>query len=96
VKPLRLPARSPNLNAFAERFVRTIKEECLDRMILFGENVLRRAIENFCAHYHTERTHQGIGNRLIDPDENVGQTVGEVVCEERLGGLLKHYRRQAA
>ena len=66
-KPLRLPARSPNLNAFAERFVRTIKEECLDRMIFFGENMLRRAVANFVAHYLAERNHQGLDNRLIEP-----------------------------
>jgi putative transposase len=96
VKPLRLPARSPNLNAFAERFVRTIKEECLDRMIFFGEKMLRHAVQNFCAHYHRERNHQGLDNRLIEPEEGVGQTTGQVVCDNRLGGLLKYYRRNAA
>jgi transposase InsO family protein len=55
VKPLRLPARSPNLNAFAERFVRSIKEECLDRMIFFGETTLRHALGEFVVHYHVER-----------------------------------------
>jgi transposase InsO family protein len=96
VKPLRLPARSPNLNAFAERFVRTVKESCLDRMVLFGEKMLRHAISEFVAHYHTERNHQGIENQLIEPDENVGQGAGDIVCDERLGGLLKYYRRKAA
>src|SRR5258708_6114239 len=57
VKPLRLPPRSPDLNAFAERFVRTIKEECLDRIIFFGENMLRHAVKEFAAHYHRERNH---------------------------------------
>ncbi len=96
VKPLRLPARSPNLNAFAERFVRTIKEECLHRLIFFGEKSLWRAVEQFVAHYHRERNHQGLENRLIEPNANVGSTIGDVVCEERLGGLLKYYCRKAA
>ena len=68
VKSVKLPPRSPNLNAYAERFVRTIKESCLDRMILFGEDSLRKSIQEFTAHYHTERHHQGLGNRLIMPD----------------------------
>lgn len=96
VKPLRLPARSPNLNAFAERFVRSIKSECVGRMIFFGEKMLRHAVTHFCAHYHRERNHQGLGNRLIQPDTAVGQTTGEIVCDERLGGLLKYYRRKAS
>ncbi len=96
VKPLRLPARSPNLNAFAERFVRTIKSECVSRMIFFGEAMLRHAVTSFCAHYHGGRNHQGLANRLIEPDDNVGRVAGEIVCDERLGGLLKYYRREAA
>jgi len=67
VKSVKLPPRSPNLNAHAERFVRTIKESCLERMILFGEESLRKAIHNFVAHYHTECNHQGLANRLISP-----------------------------
>ena len=96
VKPLRLPPRSPDSNSYAERFVRSIKEECLNRMIFFGEGMLRHAIKNFVVHYHRERNHQGLGNRLIAPDDGVGRTSGEVVCDERLGGLLKYYRRKAA
>ena len=65
VKPVRCPVRAPNCNAFAERFVRSIKDECLDRMILFGEASLRRALREYVAHYHTERNHQGVGNRLL-------------------------------
>ena len=68
VESVRLPPRSPNLNAHAERFVRSIKESCLERMILFGEESLRTAISNFVAHYHTERNHQGLANRLISPE----------------------------
>jgi transposase InsO family protein len=94
VKPLRLPARSPNLNAFAERFVRTIKEECLDRMIFYGENMLRRAVTEFASHYHRERNHQGLDNELI-----VGMSPsaadGHVSRRSRLGGLLNYYERAA-
>ena len=90
VKSVRLPPRSPNLNAFAERFVRTIKEECLDRMILVGEGSLRRATAQFCEHYHEERNHQGLGNKIIDPDFGSGDE-GEVKCRQRLGGLLRYY-----
>jgi hypothetical protein len=67
VQVVGLPPRSPNLNAYAERFVRTVKELCLDRMILVGEASLRRALCEFAAHYHHERNHQGLGNRLIVP-----------------------------
>ncbi|UCC32736.1 MAG: transposase [Phycisphaerales bacterium] len=96
VKVVRLPARLPNLNAYAERFVRTIKESCLGRMIFFGEDSLRRAISEFVGFYHHERNHQGLGNRLIDPREEFGLTDGPVACRERLGGLLRYYYRQAA
>ena len=96
IEPVRLPARSPNLNAYAERFVRSIKEECLDRMIIFGEGSLRRAISEYLAHYHQERCHQGLGNRLIEPVGHIGRCDGEVRCSERLGGMLRYYHRQAA
>src|SRR5918994_3936615 len=98
VKCLRLPARSPNLNAFSERWVRSVKSECLSKLILFGESSLRRALTNFCEHYHAERNHQGKGNKLLFsrsvPAEPFGQ--GTVRCQERLGGLLKYYHREAA
>ena len=96
VKAVRLPPRSPNLNAYAERFLRTIKESCLNRMIFFGESSLRTAINEFLTHYHHERNHQGLANRLIDPGENVGVTEGSIACRERLGGLLRYYYRPAA
>jgi transposase InsO family protein len=64
---VKLPPRSPNLNAYAERFVRTIKENCLEQMIFFGQESLRNSIREFIAHYHRERNHQGLGNRLITP-----------------------------
>ena len=80
-------------NAFAERFVLSIKSECLRRMIFFGERSLRRAISEYVAHYHQERAHQGLGNERIERVVAVGD--GEVVCSERLGGMLKCYRRAA-
>ena len=92
----RWQANSPNLNAYAERFVRSIKESSLNRMIFFGENSLRNAINEFVDFYHHERNHQGLGNRLIDPGEGVGTTTGSVACRQRLGGLLRCYHRQAA
>jgi putative transposase len=96
VESVRLPPRSPNLNPHIERFMRSIKEECLLQMIFFGEKMLRTAIRQFLEHYHAERNHQGLGNQLIDPGEEVGQSLGEVQCRERLGGLLRYYYRDAA
>jgi putative transposase len=96
VETVKLPPRSPNLNAYAERFVRTAKESCLDRMILIEEGSLRRAVREFLAHYHLERNHQGLGNRLIVPDVAATQGHGRIVCRERLGGLLKYYHQSAA
>ncbi len=89
----KLPPRSPNLNAFAERFVLSIKSECLDRMIYFGEASLRRAVTEYIDHYHAERLHQGIGNVAPFPTEQARNTPrdGPIVCHERLGGLLKAY-----
>ena len=92
---VKLPPRSPNLNSYAERFVRTIKESCLERMILFGENALRAAVRDFVAHYHSERNHQGIGNRLILPDPGLMDHRGPVRCRSRLGGMLNYYDRAA-
>ena len=96
VQVVRLPARSPNLNAYAERFVRSIKESCMDRLILVGEASLRRAVREFADHYHHERNHQGLGNKLIEPLEELTNLEGAIVCRERLGGLLKYYHRPAA
>ena len=93
---LRLPKRSPNLNGHLERFMRSIKEECLSRMILFGEGSLRNAVREYLTHYHAERNHQGLGNRLLEPDEDVGQSAGELQQRERLGGMLRYYYRDAA
>jgi len=95
-KLMRLPVRSPNLNAYAERFVLSIKSECFERMIFFTESSLRRAIGSYVAHYHCERSHQGLGNRLIEPSNGVEEANGNVCCRERLGGMLRYYYRQAA
>jgi len=95
VKVVKLPPRSPDLNPHAERLVRSIKSECLAKMIFFGESHLRRAVEQFVAHYHGERNHQGLGNQLIQPEESVGKAEGEIRCSERLGGLLRYYHRAA-
>ena len=96
VKPVRLPPKSPNLNSFAERWVRSINSECLERMIFFGEKMFRHAVSEFVRHYHAERNHQGLKNKIIEPDNSVGKSDGEIVCRERLGGLLKYYHRLAA
>ena len=95
-KVVRLPVRSPDLDAYAERFVLSIKSECLDRMIFFSEAALRRAIRSFMEHYHRERSHRGPGNRLIDPETEAGEGSGEVGRRERLGGMLRYYYRRAA
>jgi hypothetical protein len=86
VTPLVLPAWSPNLNAFAERFVESVKSECLERMVLLGERHLRAAVRAFMDHYHEERPHQGLGNTLIAPKTTLIGT-GPIECRERLGGL---------
>jgi putative transposase len=92
IQPLSLPARSPNLNAFAKRWVRSIKSECL-----FGEASLRRAVTQFIQHYHLERPHQGKGNRLLFPSpfSPPSPHAGPIKCHRRLGGLLKFYQRAA-
>ena len=94
-KPLVLPAWSPNLNAFAERFVGSVKSECLERIVLLGEGHLRAAVRVFVQHYHEERPHQGLGNDLISP-KTTSIGTGPVKCRERLGGLLNFYYREAA
>jgi len=96
VKTVKLPRRSPNLNAYAERFVRSIKESCLERLILFGEKSLRTAVQSFVAHYHSERNHQGLANRLICPEPDDLANTGMVQRRKRLGGMLNYYYRAAA
>jgi len=93
VEAVLLPPRSPNLNAQLERFNRSLKGECLGQMIFFGEAMLRKAVQEYLAHYHAERNHQGLDNRLIQPGPEVGTATGEAQCRERLGGLLRYYYR---
>jgi putative transposase len=96
IEPVLLPPRSPNCNAHLERFMRSLNSECLDRIIFFGQALLKKALSEFVDHYHTERNHQGLENQLIDPGDEVGQTIGIIECRERLGGLLRYYYRRAA
>ncbi len=98
VTPVRLPTRSPNLNAYAERWVKSVKDECLSRLILFGEASLRRALREFIAHYHSERNHQAKDNVLLFPctAAREARIDASVACREPLGGLLKCYHREAA
>jgi transposase InsO family protein len=95
IESVRLPPRAPNLNAYAERFVRTIKESCLEQMILFGEDSLRHSIHQFLDHYHVERNHQGLQNQLITPMKRPVHREGRIERRERLGGLLNYYYRAA-
>ena len=93
VRVVRTPFQAPNANAYAERFVRSIREECLDRLIIFGERSLRHALQEFVVHYHQERNHQGVGNDLIAP---IPRASGRRIrCHERLGGLLRYYYQAA-
>jgi hypothetical protein len=76
--------------------MRSIKEEALSRLILFGESLLRNAIREYVEHYHAERNHKGLGNKLLEPDADIGQSAGELQQRERLGGMLRYYYRDAA
>jgi putative transposase len=100
IEPVRVGNLKPNLNAFAERFVQTIEADCLDHFVAFGLGHLQHLVREFVQHYNRERPHQGVGNCPLpevgcDSPPTLQFPSGEVVCEERLGGLLKHYRRAA-
>ena len=97
MKTIPLPARSPNLNAFAERWVRSVKQECLSKLILFGERPLSRALAEFTAHYHYERNHQGKGNELLFPHtgDDLGEPSDTFAYRQRFGDLRKYYGRTA-
>jgi putative transposase len=96
VDPIRLPAKSPNLNSVAERWVLSIKSECLSRLILFGERSLGNAVAQYLDHYHQERNHQGLDNVIPFPKTaEVPSNTGPIQCRDRLGGLLKFYYREA-
>ena len=94
IRVVQAPLRAPNANAYAERFVRSIKEECLDRIIPLGERHFRWAVAEFVDHYHRERNHQGLENALIATSP-AGGTSGRVHRRRRLGGLLNYYERAA-
>lgn len=97
VNIVRLPSRSPDLNSYAERWIRSLRSACLSHVIPLGERHLRNLISEFLAHYHGERNHQGLGNRLIEPlvaNTNSGKDV--IRRRERLGGVLNYYYREAA
>ena len=96
VQSITLPPRSPNLNAYAERFVRSIKEDCLERVIFFGEDHLRRAVREYLAHYRIERNHRGLKNALIVPTRFPSDGKGKIERRQRLGGTLSYYFRDAA
>jgi len=95
IEPVRLPARSPNMNAHLERFFGSLKSECLNRLILFGERATRNAVREYLTHYHTERNHQGLNNELITPLVNPPDVNSKIKTIPRLGGLLRSYRRAA-
>ena len=98
VESVRLPARSPNLNAICERWIRSAKEECLFKLILFGERSLRHSLEQYVNHHQHERNHQGKDNVVLFPlaEDRIGERGGSIAVRERLGGMLKFYYRQAA
>ncbi len=98
VEPLKLPPRSPNLNAFAERWVLSIKSECILGLIFFGEKSLQLTLREYTAHYHQERNHQGKDNHLLIPSQDFDSVKKEdkIACRSRLGGVLKYYYQRAA
>ncbi len=95
IRVVQTPFQAPNATACAERFVRSIKHECLNRVIPFGARHLRRTIEEFIAHYHRERNHQGLANQLIESASSAERHVGDIRRRPRLGGLLNYYCRAA-
>jgi putative transposase len=96
IEVIRLPPRSPNLSAYAKRWVRGVRDECLSRLIPIGQGMLRRALREYGAHFHQERNHQGPGNVLIPPGALSAPREGPLVRRPRLGGLLDYYERAAA
>ena len=91
-----LPPKTPNMNAYMERWFRSLKSECLDRMVFFGQKSLEHAVREYVEHYHAERNHQGLGNELIEPVDDGNTVAGRIECRERLGGMLKFFHRSAA
>jgi putative transposase len=102
LRPKKLAVAAPNTNAFVERFIQTIQQECLDHFVVVGESHLNHIVREFLRYYHDVRPHQGVGNVTLDQAANldaaedaVAGSLGEVVRDEWLGGLLKSYRRAA-
>jgi transposase InsO family protein len=98
IEALTLPPRSPNLNAHLERWNRSVKEECISKMILFGEASLQHVLSNYVQHFHSERNHQGKGNVILFPEaaDRIGESSGKIRTRQRLGGMFKFYYREAA
>jgi putative transposase len=96
VNIVRLPRRSPNVNAFAERFVLSVKSECLSKIIPLGERHLRQVVREYVEHYHTERNHQGLGNQILQRAPPQQSITGPIQRRTRLGGILSFYHRKAA
>ena len=91
-----LRPKSPKLNACMEQWFRSLKSECLDRMIFFGRKSLENAVREYVDHYHGERNHQGLGNELIERVNDAASVADRIECHERLGALLRYYHRRAA
>ena len=96
VKPVRIPPRAPNCNPHIERFILSLKRECLDKMVLFGQESLHRATREYLEHYRRERNHQGLNGKIIHAGRELGRVVGRIRSKERLGGMLRYYYREAA
>jgi putative transposase len=96
IEAIKLPPQSPNLNAYAERWIRSIRSECLEHLILFGERSLAYVVREYLAHHQRERNHQGLDNVIPFPDERLKSKTGPITKSERLGGLLQFYYREAA
>jgi hypothetical protein len=93
---IQTPVQAPNANAFAERFVRTVRQECLDRILVFSQRHLERILREFVAHYNTERPHRGLSLETPEPQPGAKLTAGKVVRVAKLGGLINEYHRIAA
>ncbi|MEZ6049308.1 MAG: integrase core domain-containing protein [Planctomycetaceae bacterium] len=96
IEPVLLPPKSPDMNTYVKQFMRSLKSECLNRLIFLGQYSLERALKEYVSHYHHERNHQGLDNQLVEPDDEVGDIAGKIECRERLGGELNYYYRDAA
>jgi putative transposase len=96
IQPVRIPPSAPNCNAHLERFNGSFKREAADRVIFFGESHLQRVVDEYLDHYHRERNHQGLENKIIEPGKEIGRTSGKIRRRERLGGMFHYYYRDAA